>query len=135
MDCQLEICGRSKILVQGICHKPNCRAFYIARSLRSNSLDSTLWTYSTSSNIYNFQASSAQSPAIDLPQRHTVLRYDIHSDLYGYRHAVRAVSSLSILCLYRLVDTVPAMESWFPSDLDIRSLGHPGMGVERVSEH
>lgn len=135
MDCQLEICGRRKILVQGVCHKPTWRASHIARSLCPNTLDSTLWTYSTSSNIYNIQASSAESPAIDLPQCHTVLRYDINFDLFGYRHAVRAISSLPILCLYRLDDTVLAMESWSPSNLNIRSLGGARMGVERVSEY
>lgn len=135
MDCQLEICGRRKILVQRVCHKSNRRASHIAHSLRPDTLDSTLWTYGTSPGIYNIQASSAEGPAIDLPQCHTVLRYDINSDLYGYRHAVRAISSLPILCLYRLDDTVPGMESWSPSNLNVRSLGGPRMGVERVSEY
>ena len=111
MDCQLEIRGGRKIFVQGVCYKPDCCACRIACNFRSDSLDSTLWPLDTRPDIYSIQASSAYSAAIDISQDHTVLHHDIHSDLYGYRHAVRTVSSLSILCLYRLVNTVPAMES------------------------
>ena len=135
MDCQLEIRWGRKILGQGVCYKPYCCACCIACNFRSDSLDSALWPLDTRPDIDSIQASSAHSAAIDIPQDHAVLHHDIHPDLYGYRHAVRTVSSLSILCLYRLVDTVPAMESWLASNLDIRGLGGSRMGVERVSEY
>lgn len=135
MDCQLEIRGGRKIFVHRICNKPNCCACCITCNSRSDSLDSTLWPFGTRPDIHSIQAPSAYSAAIDIPQDHTVLHHDIHSDLYGYRHAVRTVSSLSILCLYRLVNTVPAMESWLASNFDIRGLGRSRMGVERVSEY
>ena len=135
MDRQLEICGGRKILVQGICYNPNCCPFCIALNFRSDSLDSTVWPFNTSFDIHRNQASSAESPAIDVHQCVTILHYDIHSELYGYRHAVRTVSSLPILCLYRLVNTVSALESWLASNLGIRSLGGSRVGVERVSEY
>ena len=135
MDRQLEICGGRKILVQGICYNPNCCASCIARNLRSNSLDSTLWPFDTSSDFHSNQASSPSDPATDVPQCVPVLRYDIRSGLYGYRHAVRTVSSLPILCLYHLVNTISAMESWLASNIDIRCLGGPRMGMECVSEY
>lgn len=135
MDRQLEICGGRNISVQGICYNPYCCAPCMACILCSDSLDSTLWPFDTSSDRHRNQASSAQSPAVDVPQRLTILHYDIHPDLYGYRHAVRTLSSLSILCLYRVVNTISALESWLASNLDIRSLGSPRVGMECVSEY
>ena len=135
MDCELEICRGGKIFVQRICYQSIRCASCIARNLRPDSLDSTLWPFDTSSDNHSNQASPAQSPAIDIPQCHTVLHHDIHSDLYGYGHAVRTVPPLSVLCLYGLVNTVPVMESWLASDLNIRGLGSSRMGVERVPDY
>ena len=135
MDRQLEICGARNICVQGIRYSPHCCPSYIARSLRSDPLDSTLWPFDTSVDIDSNQASSSSSPANDIPQYHTILYFDIHFHIHGHWHALRTIPSLPILCLYRLVDTISAMERWPTSNPDIRCLGSPRVGVERISEH
>ena len=135
MDGQLEICGGREIFIQGIRYNPNCCAPCIAHNLCSDALGSTLWPFDTSSDIHSNPASSTQSPAIDIPQCLTVLHYDIHSNLRGYRHAMRTISSLPILCLYRLVNTISVVESWLASSLDICGLGCSRVGLECVSEY
>lgn len=89
----------------------------------------TIWFKSTG--IYS---ESAQRHAADHHTHGFVHRHD-DVDVYGNRIALREISSLPVLCLSFLGDSLPSLEIEVPSRRYIRAMVPTRMGVERLPQH